>query len=143
LTASIGFDGRVATRPLTAMLAWGQNRELLVGGLDAYLFEWNLSAASRSSVYGRVEKVRKEILSLGVHPRGLQPGQHPHSLSDVHALTIGHVLELPVPGGRLGLGADLTAYRTSADLVTYFGSPRSFHLFLRWRPNHTTAAHIH
>jgi hypothetical protein len=144
LTASIGFDGRVASRPLTATLAWGQNRELLVGSLDAYLFEWNLRAAERSSIYGRAEKVRKEILSLGVHPRGLLPGQHPHSLSDVNALTVGHIWDLPIPNtGRLGVGADITVYRTSADLESYFGSPHAFHVFLRWRPSRTAPAHVH
>ena len=42
---------------------------------------------ARSSIYGRAESMRKEILSLGVHPRGLPPNTHPHSISDVNALT--------------------------------------------------------
>jgi hypothetical protein len=144
LTASIGFAGRVGSRPLNATLAWGENRELLVGPLDGYLFEWDLRAAERSSIYGRAERVRKEILSLGIHPRGLVPGLHPHRLSDVNALTIGHVWDLPIPlAGRVGAGADITVYRTSDDLESYFGSPRSFHVFLRWRPYHTPSSHIH
>ncbi len=144
LTASITFNGTVASKPLDATLAWGQNRELLVGALDGYLLEWDLHLAARSSFYGRAEKVRKEVLSLGVHPRGLRPGQHPHTLSDINALTIGHVLDLPIPvSGRLGIGADITVYKTSEDLRIYFGSPQSFHVFLRWRPNHTAPNHIH
>jgi hypothetical protein len=144
LTASIGFDGRLGSRPLTATLAWGENRELLVGPLDGYLFEWDLRAAERSSFYGRVEKVRKEVLSVGVHPRGLLPGQHPHSVSAVNALTLGHVWDLPIPrGGRFGAGADISFYKTSADLESYFGSPHSYHVFLRWRPNLVAPAHIH
>jgi hypothetical protein len=143
LTASIGFNGAVGSRPLAATLAWGENREIL-GVLDGYLFEWDLQAATRSSFYGRVEKVRKEILSLGVHPRGLPPNAHPHSLSDVNALTLGHVWDLPISlGGRFGLGADITVYQTSADLESYFGSPHSYHVFLRWRPTRTSPAHVH
>ena len=73
LTASIGFNGTVASRPLAATLAWGENRELLTGPLDGYLLEWDLRVAKRWSIYGRGESMRKEVLSLGVHPRGLRP----------------------------------------------------------------------
>jgi hypothetical protein len=143
LTASIGFNGAVAARPLAATLAWGENREIL-GTVDGYLLEWDLRAAKRSTFYGRAEKMRKEILSLGVHPRGLAPGSHPHSVSDVNALTLGYVWDLPIDrGGRFGLGADITVYKTSADLETYFGSPQSYHVFLRWRPTAAAAAHVH
>jgi hypothetical protein len=144
LTASIAYNGTAASKPLNATLAWGQNRELLVGALDGYLLEWDWQLATRSSFYGRAEKMRKEVLSLGVHPRGLLPGQHPHSLSDIQALTLGHVFDLPIPAGwRFGLGADVTVYRTSEDLTSYFGSPQSFHVFLRWRPSRTAPAHVH
>src|SRR4029453_13596660 len=106
-TASVQYNGAVGSRPLAATLAWGQNREIL-GALDGYLFEWDLQAAGWSSIYGRVESMRKEILSLGVHPRGLPPNTHPHSISDVNALTIGHVWNLPLRmGSTLGLRADI------------------------------------
>jgi hypothetical protein len=142
-TASIQYNGAVASRPLAATLAWGQNREIL-GALDGYLLEWDLQAASWSSIYGRAETMRKEILSLGVHPRGLPPNSHPHSISDVSALTVGYVWNLPIQmGSSLGVGADITVYKTSTDLETYFGSPRSYHVFLRWRPNRSMPAHIH
>jgi hypothetical protein len=144
LTASVVFNGTVASKPLNATLAWGENRELLVGPLDGYLFEWDLHLAAPSSFYGRAEKMRKEVLSVGVHPRGLLPGQHPHTLSDISALTLGHVFDLPIPRtGRLGLGADITVYATSPDLESYFGSPHSYHLFLRWRPSRVPPGHVH
>jgi hypothetical protein len=141
LTASIAYNGTVQRRPLAATLAWGENREIL-GVLDGYLLEWDLGASRWSSIYGRAEHMRKEILSLGVHPRGLPPNAHPHSISDVNALTVGHVFNLPIEaGGNLGIGADITVFKTSADLESYFGSPRSYHVFLRWRPSRAT--HIH
>jgi hypothetical protein len=143
LTASIAFNGAVGRRPLAATLAWGENREIL-GVLDGYLLEWDLQAAGWSSIYGRAEHMRKEILSVGVHPRGLPPNAHPHSISDVNALTVGHVFNLPIEvGGSLGIGADITVYKTSTDLETYFGSPRSYHVFLRWRPSRAMPAHVH
>jgi hypothetical protein len=144
LTASIAFNGAVGSKPLNATLAWGENRELLIGPLDGYLFEWDLRLAAPSSFFGRAEKVRKEVLSLGVHPRGLLPGQHPHTVSDINALTLGHVWDLPFDvSGRVGIGTDITMYQTSADLSSYFGSPHSYHIFLRWRPSHIVAAHVH
>ena len=136
------FSNGASRRVAGATLAWGQNREIL-GALDGYLFEWDLQAAGWSSIYGRVETMRKEILSLGVHPRGLPPNSHPHIISDVSALTVGHVWNLPLRmGSSLGLGADITVFNTSPDLEAYFGSPRSYHLFLRWRPNRSMPAFI-
>ena len=143
LTASIGFNGTVASRPLSATLAWGQNRELLIGPLDGYLLEWDLRVATRWSIYGRGESMRKEVLSLGVHPRGLRPGQHPLSVSEIAALTVGQIWDLPIDRGRFGIGADITVYNTSDDLKIYFGSPHSYHVFLRWRPAGAAPAHIH
>ena len=100
--------------------------------------------ARRWSLYGRAESMRKELLSLGVHPRGLVPGQHPISISDIAALTIGQIWDLPIDrGGRFGIGADFTVYNTSPDLETYFGSPHAYHVFLRWRPTGAAPAHVH
>jgi hypothetical protein len=86
--------------------------------------------------------VLKEIFGLGVHPAGLL--NHPRNFSQINALTIGYVRELPIPGAnRFGVGADITVYDTSQDLVEYYGSPKSYHVFLRWRPGGTVPAHVH
>ena len=45
--------------------------------------------------------------------------------------------------GRLGIGADVTVYRMSDDLIAFFDGSRSFHVFLRWRPVRTSMAHVH
>ncbi len=142
-TTSIAFDGTVASRPLTALVAWGQNREPDINiSLDGYLAEWDLRLTPATTVYGRAESVLKEIFGLGVHPRGLL--NHPRNFSQIDALTLGYVRDLQiVRGNRIGIGADITAYRTSADLVEYFGSPLSFHAFVRWRPLHVSPAHVH
>jgi hypothetical protein len=69
---------------------------------------------------------------------------HPRTFSQIDALTLGYVRDIPgVKWSRVGMGADITGYRTSADLVEYFGSPLSFHVFVRWRPAHVSAAHVH
>ena len=143
LTASIGFNGAVASRPLAVTAAWGENREIGLGfALDGYLLEWDLRATRHDTVYGRAESVLKEIFGLGVHPRGLL--NHPRNFSHIDALTIGYVRDLPSIGSsRLGIGVDTTLHWTSADLVEYYGSPRSYHVFLRWRPDRTAPAHIH
>jgi len=142
-TASIGFDGTVASRPLAATLAWGQQREHngFDDHADGYLLEWDLRATNRTSFYGRVEASAKQIFGLGLHPKGFN---HKHFYSHIDPLTLGAVRDVaPVRWGRLGVGADVTVYRMSEDLIQYFDGSRSFHVFLRWRPSYSPVAHVH
>jgi hypothetical protein len=130
LTASVGYtkpDGRVA-----ALLSWGQNREIH-GVMDAYLFEATLHPRARHAWYTRAELATKDILSPGGrHPRGFV---HFHPLSRVGALTGGYVFDvLDTRAGRFGIGGDVTVYHVPADLLDNYGSPASFHVFLRYRP---------
>jgi hypothetical protein len=143
LTASVGFDGSVAGRPLTATLGWGENRqEIVINGVsDGFLLEWDLKAARNLSLYGRAEIAEKEILGLGFHPSGFA---HPHVYSHIDALTFGAVRDLiVVPKTRVGLGADVTLYHMSPDMLLYYKGSHSYHVFLRWRPTEQSAAHVH
>jgi hypothetical protein len=75
---------------------------------------------------------------------GSSPASTPISISDIAALTVGQIWDLPIErGGRFGIGADFTVYNTSPDLETYFGSPNAYHVFLRWRPTGAAPAHVH
>ncbi|HJZ75309.1 MAG TPA: hypothetical protein VKE51_26425 [Vicinamibacterales bacterium] len=140
LTASIGFNGAVGRRPLAVTAAWGQNSELNFA-LNGYLLEWDVRLSPANVLYGRGESVLKEIFGLGVHPAGLL--NHPRNFSNINALTVGYIRDLAVFGSSLGIGADITVYDTSQDLVAYYGSPHSYHVFLRWRPNRALPAHVH
>jgi hypothetical protein len=140
LTASIGFNGSVARKPLAVTAAWGENRELNFA-LDGYLLEWDLHLSPANTLYGRGESMLKEIFGLGVHPAGLL--NHPRNFSQINALTVGYIRELPLFGPSIGVGADVTVYDTSQDLIEYYGSPHSYHVFLRWRPNHAMPSHVH
>src|SRR5919204_844521 len=115
LTASIGFDGAIRSRPLSALLAWGQNRQAIVknGVSDMFLTEWDLRATPMTVFYGRAEVGEKEILGLGYHPFGFS---HPHLYSHIDTLTLGVVRDV-VNGstGRFGIGADVTLYHMSPD----------------------------
>ena len=144
LTASVEFNGAVASLPLAATAAWGENREFngFANTDDSYLLEWTLRPIPSTSLYGRAERSRKQILGLGFHPKGFA---HPHFYSDLDALTLGTVRDLPIAGQRgLGVGADITIYhRTSQELTDLYEGSRSFHVFLRWRPSASSATHIH
>jgi hypothetical protein len=144
LTASIGFDGEVGRRPLAATLAWGENREHngFNQASDGYLLEWDLHATPMTSLYGRAEVVAKQIFGLGPEPKGFA---HRHVYSDIDALTLGYLHDLPiVTWSRIGVGADITVYRMSQDMLEYFEGSRSFHVFVRWRPAHAaSSAHVH
>jgi hypothetical protein len=142
LTASVGFNGSIASRPLAATVAWGQNREN--NGYnnvdDSYLLEWDYRAASSLAVYGRAELATKQILGLGFHPAGYT---HPHYYSRVKPLTFGAVKDFPiVKGQRTGAGADVTFYWASPEMTALYGGSHSFHVFIRWRPDKSTA-HVH
>ena len=143
LTASIGFNGDVLSRRLDTTLAWG--REIAYNGFndraDSYLLEWDLHATDKTSLYGRAEDVRKQIFGLGFHPKGLN---HPHFYSDIDAVTVGVIRDVVFDRwGRFGLGVDVTGYRTSKELALYYATSRSYHVFLRWRPNRTSMDHVH
>ena len=109
LTLSIGFSGTVRSRQLSAIVAWGHNREIH-GGLDGYLLEWDWQATARGAVYGRAEVVDKDILTLGsLHPRGFI---HFHQISRVAALTVGYVRDVSSTAETRRGHADAT-YRLS------------------------------
>lgn len=143
ITASIGFDGAAAGRPVTATLAWGQNREYtpFKGISFGYLLEADLLARDTLALYSRAERVRKQILGLGFHPKGFG---HPHVYADIDAFTLGGVQDLPIAmRGRVGIGADITVYRMGPDMAQFFAGSRSAHVFLRWRPRAASTAHVH
>jgi len=141
-TASIGFNGNVAARPLAMTVAWGRNRDVGLFALDGYLLEWDWRLSRFDTFYGRGESMLKEIFGLGVHPAGLL--NHPRNFSHIDALTVGYVREIPmISWSHAGIGADITVHRTSADLVEFYGSPKSYHVFLRWRPSASAPAHVH
>ncbi|MCU1386388.1 MAG: hypothetical protein JWL71_5085 [Acidobacteria bacterium] len=143
ITASIEFNGAVASRPLAATLAWGHHTEAngFNDHADGYLLEWDLRASARTAVYGRVEVSAKQIFGLGLHPAGFN---HPHTYSHIDPLTLGLVRDIaPAAWGRVGIGADVTVYRMSPDMIDFFDGSRSFHLFLRWRPSRVAIAHVH
>src|ERR1019366_2391033 len=124
--------GMAKGRPLAVTAAWGENREYGYA-LDGYLVEWDWRLTGTSTFYGRGEAVLKEIFGLGLHPPGVPI--EPLVLSHVNALTLGYVFDIPqITRTRLGIGADISVYKTSEDLVEYYGSPHSYHVFPRRRP---------
>jgi hypothetical protein len=130
LTASISYAdaaGRIATT-----LAWGQNREVH-GNLDGYLFEGTYRPRSRQAWYTRAELTTRDILGAGGrHPRGFT---HFHPLSRVGALTGGYVFDVAQTHvGNFGVGGDATIYKVADNLKDSYGSPASFHVFLRYDP---------
>jgi hypothetical protein len=135
LTASVAytsFDGRLAS-----LVAWGQNRETH-GVLDAYLFETTAHLTGRDVAYTRAELVAKDILGSG--SRHLPGFDHFHPLSRVGALTLGYLREVRVAReGRWGVGGDVTVHYVPPNLEFNYGSPASYHVFLRYRPARSPA----
>jgi len=141
ITASVAYAKGDENRSLAWLAAFGQNREFH-GNFEAYLFEatWR---AQRLAVYARAEHVAKDILDAGFHPIGTA---HTHRPSEVAALTLGYSRDL-IPARRWGavaLGSDLTGYLVPDNLKVSYGSPLSFHIYLRYKGKAGSApAHVH
>ena len=68
-----------------------------------------------------------------------------HRISHVAAITVGLVHDISdTRWGRVGIGGDATVYHVPENMLEYYGAPRSFHLFLRYRPqSRNSMAHTH
>jgi len=129
ITASVSFFTGDERRSMAWLAAFGQNREVF-GRLEAYLFEAT-RRANRHAFYTRAELVEKDILDAGFHPIGVA---HTHRPSRIGALTLGYVRDVAAPSwGTWGIGGDITGYRVPANLRESYGSPLSFHVFVRYR----------
>jgi hypothetical protein len=130
-TASVEYNGK--TRPVKFTALVGVNDLTNLSGGDVKEYAWLTDVAWRARprdlVYLRGELVDKDILQAG----GYDPPDflHPHPLSRVGALTLGYQRRLvEFAHGNLGLGGDVTAYHTPANLLASYGHPWSFHVFL-------------
>jgi hypothetical protein len=138
ITASVSYFKGDANRSVAWMAAFGQNREVF-GNLEAYLFE-GTRRFSKHAVFLRAESVAKDILDAGFHPIG---AAHTHRPSQVSALTLGYVRDvMSKTWGTFGLGGDVTGYIVPSNLKESYGSPASFHFFVRYR-GRAGAVHVH
>jgi hypothetical protein len=143
VTASVAYTSSGTERRVAWLAAFGQNREIH-GNLEAYLFEATIHPSPMNSFYTRLESVAKDILDNGFHPRGVF---HRHRQSQVGGFTLGYVRDvLTMRAGTFGAGADITAYAVPANLKDSYGSPLSFHVFVRYRAPigaSSAGAHVH
>ena len=138
LSASVTY-AQTTRRHVAWTAAFGQKREIH-GNLEAYLVEGSMQVTERHIVYMRAESVAKDILDAGFHPRGVF---HRHRQSQVGALTLGVIRDIWITRvGRVGLGADATGYLVPDNLTFAYGSPTSFHVFVRVRTDRD-APHVH
>ncbi|MGH9385039.1 MAG: hypothetical protein ACRD2N_12210 [Vicinamibacterales bacterium] len=139
-TASIAYFAGNENRSAAWLAAFGQKREFH-GTFEGYLLEGTLRRA-RHIFYSRAEWVIKDILDAGYHPIGIK---HTHRQSPIGALTVGYVRDLTTGRfGAFGVGGDVTGYVAADNLQDSYGSPWSFHLFVRYRARPSASpAHVH
>jgi len=129
VTASASFFRGDERRSLAWTAAIGQNREML-GNLEAYLLE-GTRRAGQHAVYARIEAVAKDILDAGFHPIG---SAHTHRQSQITALTAGYIRDIVARAwGTFGIGGDISGFVVPDNLSESYGTPVSFHVFLRYR----------
>ena len=131
LTASLSYFKPNSEGSLAWMAAFGQQREFW-GKYEAYLFEATWRHSASGAVYTRLEEADKDILDAGFHPIGIA---HTHRQSPVTAFTWGYVRDVArwPRIGTLGIGADATTYLVPQNLKESYGSPFSYHFFVRWK----------
>jgi hypothetical protein len=129
-TASVAYFAGDERRSTAWLAAFGQKREFH-GNFEGYLLEGTWRRRARHTFYSRAEWVIKDILDAGFHPIGIP---HTHRKSPIGALSVGYVNDL-VRGrfGMFGMGGDVTGYSTASNLQDSYGSPWSFHVFVRYR----------
>ena len=138
-SASVAHEFALGGGVLSWTAAAGQNREAF-GHLEAYLLEATWRPA-RWAIYGRAERVDKDILDAGFHPIGVG---HRHRQSPVGALTLGATRDVVTRRwGTLGLGGDVTGYHVPTNLREAYGAPLSFHGFVRYRARAGAGAMAH
>ena len=127
ITASASYFKGDEQRSLAWTAAFGQNRDVF-GNLEAYLLE-GTRRVHANVIYARAEYVDKDILDAGFHPIGTK---HVHRQSPVGALTVGYTRDVLMRAwGHVGIGGDVTGYAVPANLEESYGSPVSFHVFMR------------
>ena len=127
ITASASYFKGDEQRSLAWTAAFGQNRDVF-GNLEAYLLE-GTRRVHANVIYARAEYVYKDILDAGFHPIGTK---HVHRQSPVGALTLGYTRDVLMRAwGHVGIGGDVTGYAVPANLEESYGSPVSFHVFMR------------
>lgn len=134
LTASLSFERTLAGRFVSATAAWGRNyhHNTFEQKADGFLAEATARITNRSTLYGRTELAAKNLFPEGPHGPG---DVHPHFFYDVTASTLGYIHDIDVGrAGRFGVGADFVHYTMPPLIEQFWGGSRSWHVFLRWRP---------
>lgn len=129
-TTSLEYDRARSDGRRTAWLAaWGQN-DRDDHTETGWLLEGRHGVTGSDTVYGRGELVDRFILVDFDY--AAETGKERHRPSSVAALTLGY--ERAVSSSTrtaIAVGADVTVHRVSANLKESYGSPVSWHLFLR------------
>ena len=157
LTASISHNRTWADGNIASSLIWGRNDERH-GVSNAYLLESTVNFLDKNYFYTRMELGDKfGLLQENIFGRpGLVEDHHDDQLqNDFHvpapveepephtdasfrvaAFTFGGVRDIISNSTlRLGIGADVTFYHVPSGLKPIYGSsPKSYHVFLRLRP---------
>ena len=147
MTASISHNRSWQDGNWASSLIWGRNHERH-GDSNAYLFESTANFFDKNYLYTRIEladKVglleenifgRPGLIEQHAGENGSDTGEHFDQTFRIGAFTFGGVRDLVASSKlRVGIGADVTFYHVPDGLKPIYGSsPKSFHVFLRFRP---------
>lgn len=129
-TVSLEYDrGRSDGRRTAWLAAWGRN-DRDDHAETGWLLEGRHNLTAANTAYGRAEIVDRFILVDFAY--AAETGRERHLPSSVAAVTLGYERGIVTrKRGTVALGADVTVHRVSDNLKDNYGSPVSWHVFLR------------
>jgi hypothetical protein len=125
---------------IASSLIWGRNKDLGPASpriFNSYALESTVNFSAQNWAWTRIENVdRDRTVLIGEVPAALSVEEDP--IGRVQAYTFGYERDLPVhiPSVRTGFGAQITTYGMPQQIAAVYGPhPRSFVIFVRFRPN--------
>lgn len=128
-TASVSYERGDHGARTSWLAAWGRN-DRPDHAETGWLVEGRRDVTARDTAYSRAELVDRFILVDFEY--AAQFGLERHRRSQIAAWTIGYERRLHTTArATAGLGADVTFHHTPANLRDAYGTPVSWHIFLR------------
>jgi hypothetical protein len=138
-TASIHHNRILSSGSLATSLLWGRNNDAIDGEnriFNSYVLESTLNFANRNWVWTRIENLDKDrTILFGETPEVKDVEETP--IGRVQSYSFGYERDLfrTTHWFNVGLGFQFTTYGLTDEMKTVYGNhPRSYVMFLHWRP---------
>ena len=146
-TASIEYSAPFSSGHVATSLIWGRNKDITHHGrriFNGYTLESTVNFLKNNWAWTQIENVdRDRTFLVGETRAALDVEEDP--IGRIQAYTFGYERDLPIKPSliNIGLGAAVTTYGMPPQFRAAYGNhPKSFTVFLRFRPRGNMADHM-